>query len=51
LIELWFYFPLDTKYIILETFPTPTSWLGMEKQPNVTKAHIHQSKDMYYNTK
>jgi len=35
-----------------EVFPKPISWLGMEKQnPNTTKAHIHQSKQMYYNTK
>jgi len=32
----------------LETFPKTISWLGMEKQ-NAT--HIHQSKEMYNNTK
>jgi len=26
------------------------SWYGKTK-PNTTKAHIHQSKQMYYNTK
>jgi len=26
------------------------SWYGKTK-PNTTKAHIHQSKEMYYNTK
>jgi len=26
------------------------AWYGKTK-PNTTKAHIHQSKDMYYNTK
>jgi len=29
---LRFYVPLNTKYVILETFPKPISWLGMEKQ-------------------
>ena len=33
-------------------FPKPSSWLGVEKKtkPNTTKARIHQSKEMYYNT-
>jgi len=31
LIELWFYALLYTKQVILETFPKPISWLGMEK--------------------
>ena len=31
LIELRFYVPLDTKRVILETFPKPIPWLGMEK--------------------
>jgi len=31
LTELWFYVPLDRKYVILETFPIPISWLGKEK--------------------
>jgi len=31
LIELWFYVPLDTKWIIPEMFPKPISWLGVEK--------------------
>jgi len=53
LIELWFYVPLDTKQVITETrSPKPISWPGMEKtKPNKTKARIHQSKEMYYNTK
>ena len=29
--DLWFHVPLDTKQVILETFPKPISWLGMEK--------------------
>jgi len=33
-------------------FPKPIFWLGMKKtKPDTTKAHIHQSKEMYYNTK
>jgi len=33
-------------------FPKPVCWRGMEKtKPNTTKACIHQSKEMYYNTK
>jgi len=33
-------------------FPKPISWFGMEKQnPMQQKAHIHQAKEMYYNTK
>ena len=28
LTELWFYVPLDTKYVISETFSKPISWLG-----------------------
>jgi len=33
-------------------FSKPISWLGMEEtKPNTTKAHIRQSKEMYYNTK
>jgi len=31
-------------------FPKPISWLGMEELNVTTKAHIHQSKEMY-NTK
>jgi len=30
-VELRFYAQLDTKWIILETFLKPNSWLGMEK--------------------
>jgi len=33
-------------------FHKPSSWLGMKKtKPNTTKASIHQSKELYYNTK
>jgi len=52
LITYWlrFYVPLDTKQVISETFPKPIFWLGMEKTTtNTTKAHIHQSKEMYNN--
>ena len=50
LTESWFYVPLDTKRE--RRFARPISWLGMEKtQPNATKARIHQSTEMYYNTK
>jgi len=31
LTELWFFVPLDTKYVISETLPKPISWLGVEK--------------------
>ena len=31
LTEFRFYVPLDTKYVILETFPKPISWLGIKK--------------------
>ena len=53
LIELWFYVPLDTKMVISETFPQVSlfSWYTKKTKPNTTKAHIHQSKEMYYNTK
>jgi len=43
--ELRFYIPLDT---FLRHSPSQ----GMEKtKPKATKVHIHQSKEMYYNTK
>jgi len=49
---MWVYVPLDTKQVISETSRKPISWLGVKKtKPNTTKAHIHQSKEMYYNTK
>jgi len=52
LIELKFYVLLNTKWVISETLPKPISWLAMEKiKPNTTKAHIHKSKETYYNTK
>jgi len=28
---MWFYVPLNTKYVISDMFPKPISWLGMEK--------------------
>ena len=32
-------------------FPEPICWLDIAKtKPNTSKAHIHQSKEMYYNT-
>ena len=47
MIGLWFYVPVDTKYVISETFPKPVSWLGMEKtKPNTTEARITQSKNI-----
>ena len=43
--------PLETKYVITETFQQASllAWHGKTK-PNTTKAGIHQSKEMYYNT-
>jgi len=35
----------------LETFPKPISWWYGKTKPNTTKAHSHQSKEMYHNTK
>jgi len=29
--DMWFYVPLNTKYVISDMFPKPISWLGMEK--------------------
>jgi len=37
--ELTFYIPLNTKSVISETFPKPTSWLGMEKQTLTQQKH------------
>jgi len=37
--QLRFYVPLDTKYVISETFPKPISWLGMEKQNLTQQKH------------
>jgi len=50
--ELRFYVPLDTERVISETFPRANllAWYGKTKR-NTTKAHIHQSKEMYCNTK
>ena len=43
---------LDTKQMISETFPQANllTWYG-KTTPNTTKTHIHQSKQMYCNTK
>ena len=52
LIELWFYVPLNTKQVILETFPKPISWPGMEKLNLTQQKNIfYQSKEMYFDTK
>jgi len=39
LTELRFYVALDTKQVILETFPKPISWLGMEKVNIMQQKH------------
>jgi len=50
LTELWFYVPLDTKRHFGDVSQANLlAWYGKTK-PNTTKAHIHQSKEMY-NTK
>jgi len=51
LLELRFYGSLNTKWIISETLPKPFSWLVWKTKHNTTKAHIHQSNEMYYNIK
>ena len=52
LTALWFYVPLDTKYVISETFPCQSFGLTWkETKLNTTKARIHQSKETYYSTK
>jgi len=52
LTQLTFYVPINTKRSFQRRSPKPVSWLGMEKtKPNTTKAHIHQSKERYNNTK
>jgi len=50
-IELRFYVPLDTKLSgqVIQFGDVP-HWHGKIK-PNTTKAHVHQSKEMYNNTK
>jgi len=52
LTELWFYVSLDTKRRHFRDVPQANllAWYGKTK-PNRTKAHIHQSKQIYYNTK
>jgi len=52
LIELWFYIPTRHKTGHFGDVPQTKllAWYGKTK-PNTTKAHIHQSKEMYYNTK
>jgi len=49
---VWFHVQLHTKQVISEMFPLENllAWYGKTK-PNMTKAHTHQSKEMYYNTK
>jgi len=43
--------PTQHKMVIAETFPKlGLAWYGKTK-PNITKTHIHQSKQMYYSTK
>jgi len=51
LTELRFYVPLD-KLGHFGDVPQANllAWYGKTK-PNTIKAHIHQSKEMYYNTK
>ena len=54
LIVLWFCVPLDTQWVISETFPLANllAWCGGKKtKPNTTKARIYQSKQIYCNTK
>jgi len=52
LTELLFYVPLDIKQVTLETFPSANLLAWYEKtKPNITKARIHISKEMCYNTK
>jgi len=43
----------DTKEVILDTFPKANllAWHRKKTKPNTTKAHIRQSKEMYYSTK
>jgi len=51
LVELGFYVPLDTKHGSFQRrLLKPIYWLGVETKPNSTKARIHQSKQMHYNT-
>jgi len=45
LTELRFYVPLDTNYVIFDTFLKPSSWLGVEKQ------NLTQQKDKFTNQK
>ena len=52
LIELWFLRLTQHKIGHFGDFPRANllAWYGKTK-PNTTKAHIHQSKEIYYNTK
>jgi len=43
LIELRFYIPLDTKYVILETFSPTVSWHST-KETKHTKSKQHKNK-------
>jgi len=51
LIELWFYVPLDTKYVISETFPKPISRLGMEKLNLTQQKHTFTTQKKCTTTK
>jgi len=50
LTELRFYIPLDTKQVISEMFPKPTSWLGMEKQILTQQKHAFTNQNEYTTT-
>ena len=47
LTALRFYVPLNTKKVISETFPKPTSWLGMEKQNLTQQRHAFTNQNKY----
>ena len=44
-----FYVPLDTKWVISETFSIASlfAWCWKKTKPNTTKARIRRSKEMY----
>jgi len=48
---LRFHVPLNTKWVISETFPKPISWLAMEKQNLTQQKHTFTNQEMYNNTK
>jgi len=49
LIKLKFHVPLNRSF--RRHSPSQSHGLVWKTEPNTTKAHIHQSKQMYYNTK